>query len=661
MAARTLGARHDAPAEQEPSEARAAPARSDRLALVTLALAFVPLGAALVHALGRWTATGDNALITLRSLDVLTRNTPLLGTWTSASRTIGFDVNNPGPLQFDLLALPARFLGREGPAIAVIAMHVATVVGIFLVARRRGGPVVASVAMLGTAALCWSMGSEVLVEPWQPHALLLPFLLLLFLVWSASCGDLVAVPWMVGIGSVIVQTHVSYGLLVPPLCVWALVGLFLTRRQERRDDGGPGRGVRRVVVVTLVVAALCWSQPLAEQLFGRGEGNMSRLVRAATAEAPEPIGYGKAVRLAGDVVGLPPFWLRPSFGHAWYVVPPEAGLPPQGADPPGLAPAAVSLVVVAGLLLLCIVLARRRRDLVAGRAAVTALLAVGLGVVTASRVPMGEFALAAHQFRFLWPIAAFATFALVATVVRIAPRRAAWPVMAAITGVTALVAVLALPASDQGVSAPTSAQAVIRDIGPQLSSIEGQGPLAIDHLFDFFGDPYGGALLVELRAHGVRFVTLHESLGRQLGDRRVVRRDEVHDELFMRIGEGARTTPPGTRRVAFHDGLTAPQRRELDRLRTEVSTFLDGRRDLPLTDDANAYMDLGVAPRLRDQLRAGKGLDGAVLVSGRDLVLLVRRGMVDVHGAERRRLERYADLQLRADSETLGVYLGPLR
>jgi hypothetical protein len=388
---------------------------------------------------------------------------------------------------------------------------------------------------------------------------------------------------------------------------------------------------------------------------------MSRLVRAATGDAPEPIGYSKAVRLSGDVIGLPPFWLRPSFGHAWYVVPPEAGLPPQGGDPPGLAPAAASLVVVAALLLLCILLARRRRDLVAGRAAVTALVAVGLAVLTASRVPVGQFALAAHQFRFLWPIAAFATFALAATVVRAASRRAVWPVVAVITGATALVAVLALPASDQGVSAPTSAQAVIRDIGPQLSSIEGQGPLLIDHLFDFFGDPYGGALMVELRDHGVRFVTLDESLGRQLGEGRVVRRDEVRDELFMRIGEGARTTPPGSRRVAFHDGLTAAQRRELDRLRPQVSAFLDGRKDLPLTDDAGPYLDLGVAPRLREQLRAGNGLDGDALVSGRDLVLLVRRGMVDVHGAEGRLLERYADLQLRADSETLGVYVAPLR
>ena len=89
-----LGARQVHAPEEEPAAPTGRPDRSRRLSVVALVLALVPLVAALVHAFGTWTAVGDNALITLRSLDVLTRDHPLLGTWTSASRTVGFDVNN---------------------------------------------------------------------------------------------------------------------------------------------------------------------------------------------------------------------------------------------------------------------------------------------------------------------------------------------------------------------------------------------------------------------------------------------------------------------------------------------------------------------------------------------------------------------------------------
>ena len=32
----------------------------------------------------------------------------MLGTWTSASLSVGKDINNPGPLLYDLLAVPVR-------------------------------------------------------------------------------------------------------------------------------------------------------------------------------------------------------------------------------------------------------------------------------------------------------------------------------------------------------------------------------------------------------------------------------------------------------------------------------------------------------------------------------------------------------------------------
>ena len=67
---------------------------------------------ATVRALARgWQPLGDNGILLVRARDVGTAHHPLLGPWTSASQLLDMDVNNPGPLYFDLLALPVRLLG----------------------------------------------------------------------------------------------------------------------------------------------------------------------------------------------------------------------------------------------------------------------------------------------------------------------------------------------------------------------------------------------------------------------------------------------------------------------------------------------------------------------------------------------------------------------
>ena len=125
-----------------------------------------------------WIPIGDNAYFAIRARDVFTEHHPLLGTWTSASQSLGVDVNNPGPLFFDLLAIPAKIDGDIGLAIGVAIVNVLCIIGIAVFAaphRWRARP--SSLAMVLAAGLAWTMGSELLFDPWQPHSLLFPFLL----------------------------------------------------------------------------------------------------------------------------------------------------------------------------------------------------------------------------------------------------------------------------------------------------------------------------------------------------------------------------------------------------------------------------------------------------------------------------------------------------
>ena len=83
---------------------------------------------------------GDNALLELRGFDVLRANHPWLGTWTSASLSSGVDMNNPGPLLFDVMALPIRlFGGPAGVAVAIATLNVIVVWLVGWVTYRIGG------------------------------------------------------------------------------------------------------------------------------------------------------------------------------------------------------------------------------------------------------------------------------------------------------------------------------------------------------------------------------------------------------------------------------------------------------------------------------------------------------------------------------------------
>ena len=115
--------------------------RASWLELAVGIVAVVPFIVAMVRAVAdRYVPVGDNALIALRVRDVLTMHHPLLGTGSSASITLGVDVNHPGPAMFDLLAPFAAVLGTgTGMVIGVTVLNVACFIGAAVMAHRVAG------------------------------------------------------------------------------------------------------------------------------------------------------------------------------------------------------------------------------------------------------------------------------------------------------------------------------------------------------------------------------------------------------------------------------------------------------------------------------------------------------------------------------------------
>ena len=161
---------------------------------VTGAAALVSIAsAAILAVVHHWVPVGDHAYFAVRAHDVFSSHPPLLGTWTSASASAGVNMNNPGPLYFDALALPSAIFGSidAGVAVGVALVNFVCALGIGIVARRQGGYLVGAAAFTIATVLAWALGSEVLIEPVQPGALLFPMLLALMLAWGIARGDLV--------------------------------------------------------------------------------------------------------------------------------------------------------------------------------------------------------------------------------------------------------------------------------------------------------------------------------------------------------------------------------------------------------------------------------------------------------------------------------------
>jgi hypothetical protein len=544
----------------------------NRLVWLSIVVACVPVVAAVVRAISSdWVPIDDSGYFVIRARDVLTLDHPLIGAWTSGSAAVDESVNNPGPLQFDLLAPFAKISAGAGTAIGVGLTNVASILGIGLTLKRLATPLVTIAGMVVTVGVAWSLGSALLVDTRQHQYLILPFLCFLVLCWAIACGGTWAVPWAVFAGSLVVQTHLSYLFLVAAASLFAAASCVLAVRRMRTsarsaiDDGAETSGaVRRHLVVATAILAVCWIQPLIDQFTGRG--NLGSLLGASSdGKAP---GYRTAAEVMSTVTTSPPLWLRPSYKE---FVP--------YFDRPSTSYAVVTLIVLALLLTVLGALALRRRDVLAATGIALAGVAIVAGLVTAASLPPGSFGLTASNYRWLWPVSAFTLLGIITAVIRTSglERRgqATWAAVG-LCGVAAL-AIASFPYSYQLDDADFRGPAGIdrtRELLGQLDELGGMNvaePVLISRAALDFGAPYAYPVMYKLQELGISFRFRDETDVRRFGEHR---RDEGESATLLTIGSPGLVTPPDGGIVVAHvDGLSSDERANLDALSADMLQF----------------------------------------------------------------------------------------
>lgn len=511
--------------------------KPDPLSCVIAAVVLVPVLLAAVRALvHHQVPLGDNGLITLRANDVLTSHQPWFGTWTSASLSAGIDFNNPLPLHFEWLALFVKPFGlAAGSVLGAAALNGAAI----LVALRQGwhaagrrGEMLMAVAASG---LVWALGSEMLVDVWQPHNLVLPFLAFVACTVALGSGRWRSLPWAIGIGSLVVGTHLSFVYMVATsLLVGAGLAWWHTRHLEARRHQ-----VVRPLVCAGIVVVLSWGQAVWEQFTAEGQGNLSRVMHAGSSGA-SPIGPRLALRLVAQVVALPPWWLRGSFAHSIPATPYSSD---RQLRPPGvvaLLPAA--LLVVALLAVLGSAVWRSVRSNNAGATAfrLLALVLLGVSLLTITVMPAGVIGLAPHQMRWLWPTSALVMLVVVDGVY--GRLRSHWTTLmhrvpAVVLGLL-LIANLPAHTSDLGPAASRAQNATVRSLMRQLGAVRLPGDTWFDGSTLQFAEPFSGPVIAALLADGQPLHAGDASFARQLGEERR-RRGNEQFSLQVRTGASA--------------------------------------------------------------------------------------------------------------------------
>ena len=512
---------------------------------MALGLVLMPLvvsGVALVVDVGSsYVPTGDYAYTELLTRDVGSH--PVLTGLYSRQ-----EWNHPGPALFYLLALPYRLTGGAsiGLHIGALIVNAAAIAGMALIARRRGGAPLMLLALVGCALLVRSLGIEVVANPWNCYVAVLPFGLLLLLVWTMTCGERWALPVGAGVASFCVQTHVGYAPMAIPLVLWGGIWASVVARRA-----GVSRLLVRPFLLAGAVLVVMWLPPVIDELVHR-PGNLTRLADYFRHPDESTHSLGLGYRVVGGAFGLPPEWLagaRPPFGfigdHRFAHVAPPAVL-------------LVPFLVAGGVLWW-----RRLRE--PARLASTVLLALGLGVLAVSRT-IGR--ISAYRLLWIWMLAMLASLVIVWTgwllvSDRRAGREGRWLVRLCLVALTVLCGLNALSAARAG-DPQAHWTAVMTALTPPAASAlpAGDGDVLVRYM-SAPGEFIAPGLVLGLERRGIP-ARVDPDPASRYGAHRIHRRGPVRAVLTVLSDAQVLSPPPGARLVSYAGTLSIEELRHTD-------------------------------------------------------------------------------------------------
>lgn len=364
--------------------------------VVMLALPFV-VGLVRLQREG-WMLNSDDALLGLRSLDVLGGDPPLIGQ-PSTSETAGGNVRtyHPGPIEMWAFTPLVHLLGGWGMVIGAAVVNLAALLTAVFVAFRRLGPPGGLAAAALAALLVRSVGLAVLTDPVSSNLWGLAIVAVAVTTWAVLDGDHRLLPLLAWWASWSAQQHLAALMPTAALVILALVGvavpLVVATRRRRPVDLAP---LRWLGVATVLAAGL-WAPVMVQQVTG-DPGNITAVVDYASVEGRTTQGFEGALHIAVRAIDPVPVLLRTDVRGTLLAT-----------DPGLLATALVGIVVIAGgLAAVAPGLARRPRLLL-----VTGLVLLPAGLANASNIPGNTVeVMRINLHRWVWPYSSFLVIGL---------------------------------------------------------------------------------------------------------------------------------------------------------------------------------------------------------------------------------------------------------
>lgn len=537
---------------------RAAPRPLDRVWVAAVALVgLVILGHGVRAVVGGWIPTGDDGYWSIMARSVFSSHPPLLGSSSSGGVVTGTGFHHLGPLGFYLLAPFVAVFGGAGAALGSAVINAAAAVVAPIAVRRGVGERAGWVVVVATALLGFTMGSELLVDPWNPHLSVLSLWCALCCAWAVLSGGIGWGAAGVFFASMTMQTHLSF---VPVAGIAGLVLLAGTAwgcaHTEPAADSPRWR--RWVPLLAAIGAGLLANLVvLIQQFFGAGPGNLTNALTSGTGQEL-PVGLHAGARTVAQAFD-PLNWLPGS----WF---PQVIRPAELASPWLIA---VVFVVLVGLE----VLAVRRRSRRAAPALSFVLVLVVVSVWVAAGLGFRIFGVPMTLARWAWPVALLTVAVVVDVTVGMwldrtpvdppeVARSAASPMLrwAGLVAVVLLCAANVVP-RDEGSGAKELFRAPVTELLDQVGSqVADLGRPYISINFQPLAAEATVALMDDLDERGVPFALDDPVALRQAGTYRGLDGTETATVVLRGGAAVLDPTPGGYRTIAEVMPLSAQDR-----------------------------------------------------------------------------------------------------